>query len=126
MKVKNLVLVVLWRDKPDGQLHVRKIHNICTDAETCATDAGYVKHVFKFHLDKQMSSGEFSRFHKMTIAGDHGSHFSAIETIFHESTFKEKYNMEVNLVFLCSYHAFNRCDKAGQEVVMLGKVQEMR
>jgi hypothetical protein len=126
VKVKNLVLVILWVEQDNGVLHVRKIHNICTDPETCSTDAGYVKHVSKFHLDKQASSGVFSRFHKMTIAGDHGSHFSAVATLFHESTFREKYNMEVNLVFLCSYHAFNRCDKAGQEVVMLGKAKEMR
>jgi hypothetical protein len=125
-KIKNLVLVLLWKNVDDGELHVRKISNYCSDKESSSTDAGFVKHVFKFHLDKHASSGEFAGFTKLIIAGDHGSHFSALETILHESTFLERYNMEVRLVFLCSYHAFNRCDRAGQEGVLLAKALEMR
>ena len=56
------------------------------------------------------------------ICGDHGPHFSATKCFNYESKMYEqssKWNkrhgrgLEIELEFLCSYHAMNRCDGAG-------------
>ena len=114
-KVVNLVLCLLWREEDDGPLHVLNIHNFCTDKDTQSADAFFVADVFDFHLQRQSDThpGTFDRFTKIYPACDHGPHFSSVMTMHNESTFYEKYGKEVESHFLCSYHAFNRCDGAG-------------
>ena len=68
--------------------------------------------MFDYHL-REEGARTFKKFHKMYLCGDHGGHFSSQETIFNESTFKTKYNIEVECLFLCSYHAYSLCDGAG-------------
>jgi hypothetical protein len=111
-KVTDLVLVVVWKE--GNQVKIRKIHNFCTEEHERSTDAAYVFDVFRFHLS---ASTEFAPFHKIYLSGDHGPHFTAKETFWHESQFKNLYGKDVHLIYLCSYHAFNRCDRAGYEYV---------
>jgi hypothetical protein len=52
-KVNNLVLVVMWRDKVGDPLNVKKLSNLCSDAESRSCDAYYVADVMAFHLEPQ-------------------------------------------------------------------------
>ena len=111
-KVCNLVLVLRHRLKQGEELVTTNIHNF-GDKESC--DAYWTADIFDFHFapGDAHHSGLFDDITKITIVGDHGPHFSANETIFNESTFFVKYSKQVNSIFLCSYHAYNRCDGAG-------------
>jgi hypothetical protein len=111
-KVCNLVLVIRQRLQVGQELSTINIHNF-GDAESC--DAFWTADVFDFHLAPggEHHSGLFDDITKLTIAGDHGPHFSANTTVFNETTFFAKYNKAVESIFLCSYHAYNRCDGAG-------------
>ena len=122
-KMNNLVLVFLWRDHPDQeQLHCFKLNHFCGDKATRSCDAFFVRDVFRLHLEKgENRSGLFSLFHTMYVSGDHGPHFSSIETVYHESTWWSKYQIRVHIVSLCSYHAYNRCDGAGVESKRLSR-----
>ena len=46
-------------------------------------------------------------------SGDHGPHFSSKETFFNQTLFFQDYGVILTDCFLCSYHAFNVCDAAG-------------
>ena len=118
---KNLQLVLLWREEEGGVIKELKISNICTDRETQSCNSHYVADVFEYllHHPDEHHWGFLRKFHKIFICGDHGPHFSSKETMYNESTFQEKYGIEVETVFLCSYHAFNRCDAAGVELKRL-------
>jgi hypothetical protein len=120
-KVQNLVLVVLYRDAPNGPLKTFKFNNLCDDKRTRSADPAYVADVFEFYFGKNVDpkyNCDFFRRNKITrvyVSGDHGTHFSSIQTMFNESRFKEEYGIELIAFFLCSYHAYNRCDGAGVE-----------
>ena len=43
------------------------------------------------------------------FTGDHGSHFSAVPTVYNESCMHGEYGIEPHIVSLASYHCFNRC-----------------
>jgi hypothetical protein len=63
------------------------------------------------------------KFHTIFISGDHGVHFSAIDTIINESKWSNTFRpdgqkIRIHLLFLCSYHAYNRCDGAGALTVV--------
>ena len=127
-KLQNLVLVVLWRETNIGApLQVWKFSNLCDDPNSRSADAYYVADVFEFYFGIQRGlqhSCPFFRQHgikKIYVSGDHGPHFSSIATMYNESTMKEKYDLEVVIFFLCSYHCFNRCDGAGVEPKKLAK-----
>jgi hypothetical protein len=120
-KVNNLVLVVMWRDEVGGPLHVQKLSNLCSDAESRSCDAYYVADVMAFHLQRE--TGFLSRFHKIYQSGDHGPHFISRSTALNESRFHELYGVEIENHFLCSYHAYNRCDAAGVEGKRLAQRQ---
>jgi len=117
-KVNNLVLVILYREVENGELLVYNISNICEFANGGSCDAYFVADVFDFHLRRD-GSGLFKQFHTISISGDHGPHFSSGETVYNESTFFKKFEKKVQVFFLCSYHAFNRCDAAGAAVKTL-------
>jgi hypothetical protein len=127
-KLQNLVLVVLWRETIGAPLQVWKFSNLCDDPNSRSADAYYVADVFDFYFGIQQNglqhSCPFFRQHgikKIYVSGDHGPHFSSIKTMYNESTMKEKYDLEVVIFFLCSYHCFNRCDQAGVEPKKLAK-----
>ena len=128
-KVQNLVLVVEWRTEVGGPLRVMKLNNYCSDPDSRSSDAHYVADVFEFHMrtGKDGDSSYYSnifRMNKITtvfLSGDHGPHFSAAATIYNESTFLSMYGIRLLTFFLCSYHAYNRCDGAGVEGKRLGK-----
>jgi hypothetical protein len=110
-KCINLVLVLLWRERELQELNILKIHNVCTDRIHGGADSYFVAAVFKHHLESAL----FERFHTIFISGDHGPHFTSAQTIYNESTFYPKYGKKIVCLFLCSYHAYNRCDSAGVE-----------
>ena len=126
-KLQNLVLVVLWRETIGAPLQIWKFSNLCDDPNSRSADAYYVADVFDFYFGIQQGlqhSCPFFRQHgikKIYVSGDHGPHFSSIKTMYNESTMKEKYDLEVVIFFLCSYHCFNRCDQAGVEPKKLAK-----
>ena len=115
-KVKNLVLVKLTRGE-DRDLVVEKIHNFCTDKES-GCDAYYVADVFRHHMttEEKGGSGLFDDIKEIFLAGDHGPHFASVQTVYNESTLWTKWGKLVHPMFLCSYHAYNRCDGAGVTV----------
>jgi hypothetical protein len=119
-QLKNLQLVILWREKDGEPLRSKKVSNLCSDDATQSCDAYYLADVMDFHCrpEDEHHTGYLAsdKFDKIYLVGDHGPHFSSVQTFFNESTFQKTYGLEVESVFLCSYHAYNRCDAAGVEV----------
>ena len=118
--MKNLQLVLLWREREGEPLRRLSVANVCTDRDSYSCDAYYVANVFQFHCGKRdahhsglLSSQKFSRIY---ICGDHGPHFYSANTVYNESTWEEKFQLKVRVIFLCSYHAYNPCDAAGVRV----------
>jgi hypothetical protein len=111
-KIGNLQLVVLYRTKVGGLVRQLKVSNFNRKP---TTDWFFVRDVMDFHLKGKLrgGSGLFDEFDRIYISGDHGSHFAAKQNIYFESTIFELYKKTVLLVFLCSYHCYNRCDAAG-------------
>ena len=122
-KINNLVLVVLWRDTPDGQLQVFKLNHFCSVKDEFAHDSYYVAAVFDFYFRRNNGSDFFTvlQIKRIFISGDHGPHFTSKATVYNESFFLERYGVRVHCFFLCSYHAYNRCDSAGVESKQLSK-----
>jgi hypothetical protein len=58
---------------------------------------------------------------KLYICGDHGPHFCGRRTFFFESTLWRRFGIEICCHFLCSYHAYNRCDGEGALVKRAAK-----
>jgi hypothetical protein len=129
-KVVNLVFVVVWPKKSPGGVitqQVFKLSHICTNDTHKKQDAFYVAQVFDFHFGKKGDHSDFFKtqgIHEIFLSGDHGSHFSSAQTVYNESTFYEKYDLQIHCFFLCSYHAYNRCDPAGCEPKTICKQYE--
>ena len=112
--------VNMYSDANDqGTNQVKNLQLVLLETQSC--NSHYVADVFEYllHHPDEHHWGFLRKFHKIFICGDHGPHFSSKETMYNESTFQEKYGIEVETVFLCSYHAFNRCDAAGVELKRL-------
>ena len=110
-KVQNLVLVALWRMQPGEPLRVFKFSNYCDDKDTRSADAYYVADVFDFYFGQGEHHCKFFQVNNITkiyISGDHGPHFSSIQTIYNETTIYARYGIIVEAFSLCSYHAYNR------------------
>jgi hypothetical protein len=123
--IKNLQLVFRWRDLSGGPLRCFKVANLCGDPDTQSCDVYFYKDVMEHYL-RSKEAGEFgllARASKLYIVGDHGPHFSAKLTAWAESTWHARFNIEVEPVFLCSYHAYNPCDGAGAECTRLWRTQ---
>jgi hypothetical protein len=121
-KLANLVLVVLWRTRKGMPCKVVKFNNFCDDPLSRACDPYFVADVMQLYFGSQEHACVFFRREQISVvflAGDHGSHFSAIKTVYNESCFFSRYGIILICLFLCSYHAFNRCDAAGEESVRL-------
>ncbi len=69
----------------------------------------------------QGGSGLIEEIDEIIQSGDHGPHFSCVETVCNETTFFEKFGKQVHNKFLCSYHAYNRCDGAVVSVKRLAE-----
>ena len=112
----NLVIVVLWRENVGDPLKVFKFNNFCSDKQSNKLDAFYVRDVFDYYFGSDRNNPQFfKQFKTVYLSGDHGTHFSDIRTIFNETQFYHKYGVKLHNFFLCSYHAYNRCDGAGVE-----------
>ena len=110
-KVQNLVLVVLWRKVAGEPIRVFKFNNYCDDKNSRSADAYYVADVFDFYFGQGSHHCTFFQANNITkifISGDHGPHFSSIQTIFNETTIYSRYGIVVEAFSLCSYHAYNR------------------
>jgi hypothetical protein len=115
-KMSNLVLVARWREVVGGPLLTMKFNNLCTHQDSRKTDAYFVADVFDFHFSSSRpESNFFESFKRVYVVGDHGPHFTSIQTVFNESRMYEHYDKEFFIYSLCSYHAYNRCDGAGVE-----------
>ena len=123
-KMCNLQLVVVFRDN-QGVLKQVQVSNFANQE---SNDANYVADVMDLHMKGKAKggSGLLDHFKKITISGDHGVHFSDVQTVFNESRMFEKYNKEVHIVSLCSYHCYNRCDAAGVHSKKLAHAQAKR
>ena len=119
-KLSNLVFVILWHDGEQVQKfnRVMKFNHFCADQDTRSQDAYYMADVWRWFLSGGEGSSNFlarNKIHTLYVSGDHGPHFSSIATMYNESTFFQRYGIRLHMFFLCSYHAFNRCDGAGVE-----------
>ena len=121
-KVINLILTVITRGE-DGELVVRKINNFSSDPKTSGCDAFFVADVMDHHLKPKAlgGSGLFEDIDDIIQSGDHGPHFACAATVYKETAFFEKYGKKFHNKFLCSYHAYNRCDGAGVNVKRLAE-----
>jgi hypothetical protein len=100
-QLKNLQLVILWREKDGEPLRSKKVSNLCLDFATQSCDAYYLADVLDFHCrpKDEDHTGYLAadKFDKIYLVGDHGPHFSAIQTMFNESTFQKTYGLEVEV-----------------------------
>ena len=120
-KLSNLVFVILWHSQAGGvhkYEHVMKFNHFCGDKTTRKQDAYYMADVWKWFLGDKGDGSTFlerNNIHTLFVSGDHGPHFSSIQTMYNESTFYQTYGVRLHCYFLCSYHCYNRCDAAGVE-----------
>ena len=105
-KINNLIFVVI-RPSPDG----------CGNFIDYVNNFAQAKCTSSFHataLDKLCQRADLlPPGTKLYISGDHGPHFWSWDTLMWQSTIFEKYKIKVEIVGLCSYHAYNRCDTHG-------------
>ena len=122
-KIMNLVFVYL--ERRNGAIQQTNIH--CISGEVPPSADWYYYADCMTHLIKNCSI--FDGITELFVIGDHGPHFIARESFFFESTifqksreWRSKRNIESGLSihshFLCSYHAYNRCDGIGASVKM--------
>jgi hypothetical protein len=108
-KVNNLIFVVI-RPNPNGEDNI--IDYVNNVAESGCTSG--------FHataLDRLLQRGDLiPPDTELFISGDHGPHFWSWDTLMWQSTIFEKYKVKVEIVGLCSYHAYNRCDTHGANI----------
>jgi hypothetical protein len=121
--VKNLVFVLLYREKEGGPLQELNLSNLCSDADTQQCDRFFYRDVLLFHLHAtdDHHTGILNQFKHIYVVGDHGMHFCSQSTFWLHSTLFEEFGITFEDVFLCSYHAYNRCDGAGARVTRLGE-----
>ena len=121
--VKCLIWVVEWRTEEGKPCKLLKLRHYCSGKGSMSTDAYYTVDVMDFHLNNKEGScpGLFKEFNRIIFAGDHGVHFADVKTMFRECEAHKLYTngsgepMEVELMFLTSYHAYSRADGAGAE-----------
>ena len=105
-KINNLIFVVI-RPSPDG----------CGNIIDYVNNFAQAKCTSSFHataLDKLCQRADLlPPGTKLYISGDHSPHFWSWNTLMWQSTIFEKYKIKVEIVGLCSYHAYNRCDTHG-------------
>ena len=119
-KLLNLVFVLLWHDGDRTQrfTKVMKFNHMCDDTKgsnsTGSCDAYYMADVWDQFLGvcQHLKRKNIT---KLYVSGDHGPHFACAQTHYKESAVFDDYGIELFMFFLCSYHAFNRCDGAGVE-----------
>jgi hypothetical protein len=118
-KINCLHWVIRWRSYPGGPLNLLKIRHYCSDKMSQSCSAHYTVDVEQFHFKPYGPNNpglfEELKITKVIFAGDHGPHFACFDTLYHEASCKKLYNIEVELLWLTSYHAYNRCDGAGAE-----------
>ena len=105
-KINNLIFVVI-RPSPDG----------CGNIIDYVNNFAQAKCTSSFHataLDKLCQRADiFPPGTELYISGDHGPHFWSWDTLMWQSTIFDKHQIKVEIVGLCSYHAYNRCDAHG-------------
>jgi len=118
-KINCLHWVVRWRTVVGGPLHLLKIRHYCSDNMSQSCSSHYTVDVEMFHFKPGgvNNPGLFESLgiFKVIFAGDHGPHFACYDALYHEASCKRLYGIEVELMWLTSYHAYNRCDGAGAE-----------
>ena len=115
--VKCLHWVLMWRDEVDGPLKRLKLRHYCSDKHSMSTDSYFQADVTDFHFNEANPHcpGLMKNFTDIIFVGDHGPHFVSHETMHNESTILRKYEKNIRLMFLASYHAYSRADGAGAE-----------
>jgi hypothetical protein len=118
-KINCLHWVVQWRTEDGGPLHLLKLRHYCSDKDSQSCSAHYNTDIETFHF-KPRGPNNPGFFHdqgitKVFMGGDHGPHFACCASLYHEASCKSLYGIEVEIMWLTSYHAYNRCDGAGAE-----------
>jgi hypothetical protein len=108
-KVNNLIFVVNRPNPTGGRNLIDYVNNV---AEASCTSAYHAT-----ALDRLLARGDLTPpGTELFISGDHGPHFWSWDTLMWQSTIFEKYKVKVEIVGLCSYHAYNRCDTHGANI----------
>ncbi len=116
-KVNNLIFVVC-KLSPDG------------DGNTI----DYINNLASASCNSRFHASAFDRFFRersdlvppgthLFISGDHGPHFWSWDTLMWQSTIYDRYKIKVEIVGLCSYHAYNRCDTHGALIKRAAQIQ---
>ena len=56
----------------------------------------------------------------------HGPHFWCWDTLAYQATVFGKYGLNLRIVGLCSYHAYNRCDGHGAYIKKAARAEQLR
>ena len=106
-KVNNLIFVVC-KLSPDGDGNtIDYINNVAGAKCNSRFHASALDRFFRERGDLVPPGTE------LFISGDHGPHFWSWDTLMWQSTIYDQYKISVEIVGLCSYHAYNRCDSHG-------------
>lgn len=104
-KVINLVLVKVHRNQA-GRLENTTQHTFTRGAgageDTGSTDGATYRAIMECALQR---GGFLHGNQEIMLAGDHGPHFSALETCIYESSLQARTGVRIQCRFLCSYHA---------------------
>jgi hypothetical protein len=106
--------------KENGVLVQKNYHSFTGESPPSSDGYFYVdalEHLLKY-------TEELDGLNKLYIVGDHGPHFCSKEAFYFESNIYNNsvkwraqrnvsFGLEVHCHFLCSYHAYNRCDGVG-------------
>ena len=108
-KVKDLIIVVVWRNE-DGDMVRSYIDNFFMGASkaSCTHDI----------LERLLSDPTciLSSFQTIYITGDTGNGFRSYESLYFFSCAVSKFKKKIALHFLCPRHAFSLCDAHGGNV----------
>ena len=113
-KINNLIFVVS-RPSPTGEGNIIDyVNNVAEARRTSAFHA--------IALDRLLKRGDLTPpGTELFISGDHGPHFWSWDTLMWQSTIFDKYKVKVEIVGMCSYHAYNRCDTHGANIKKIAR-----
>lgn len=119
-KIFNQIWVMLTRDGETGRIRKEKLHHLSSSHYVPGSTQYYFLDILRMHLEKNHSeetSRVFEGIHKIYFCGDNGSHFANMLLHAFASMSTKKYGILMEFHYLCSYHAYNRCDGEGSRLV---------
>ena len=135
VKMSNLILTLVSWDPTEG-ITEKKVKYADTfsrgtmyDSEQINDEEGSGKQDKFLYRDAWLGwfkQGLFNGFHTIIISGDNGASLKNYWSLFMMTKVWEVYKIRVQLFKLCEYHAWNRCDPHGGQVVAALRREERK